>query len=1090
MRVKSKLLREYREIDVICVIASKFLGLTELKAMPYLTSGFQALREVVSPDAFIAIRNARLMNLKTNSIAQLKAAVDAEIPRVGILFNVNKDDLTFTVAAGAETEIEAVAAELLGVPSRAVNTVNFVDPAKKFVFPLINGNSVHIELPATLQRPILPPIKHPVKPKSAPRGFDVGMNEILAAAREMDEIDHQRGYVPGNWCERFLSGLNDELVVGLKERSFDGRLVQADGISVAGLCNILGLPGTGKTTLIVILNYIAAKRGLRCATFTTSVAVADELRETLCRYGVKGELLYGSSPASKASHARKYGDLLAAQAGSSGFGFKTDSAIRFATGCMLEALVPEDRAELIPSGTTPCHSLSQARNGKNVERLTCPLISSCGRHFSSRNLVSADAWFGHIAVLETSVPKFLSEEKLTYAELIAQQVDIVFFDEADAIQKSLDASGVQQQSLYGRPAKDFAEFISRVSQLNMSGDTDWSSKSETNVVRAAIHIGRHLAALHQHVIKLDRDVSRRPLLEKLSDKILNVAALMGSLKAIVGSKSRLSDDAFYEIGSDLERALRTVFFYDARRGDLHTENPFHEASERYNGTVTSGLEDASISDIAAKFTELLQLQDMRPEDSVAVMEYVQILCNVIACVVHIETINRTLPHAPRIAAIAPSSMTGGVKAALLPIMAESVVGHFSGLLLRLDRHETNGTLKAVRLDYETRRGTARLLPARLCEMPGEDRGPHVISLSATSFMPKSKTYHLSREPDYILARLDKKVSSQYEFVFAPVVDRDRRVPVAVSGTGENRIANLQAVIREAFNPSDAMYDSHRSSLHEDRRMAIIVNSYDQVDVVLNELERCNPSLRARTIGIAREYDGMHLAARGYRTAQEATLLGKVWKEWDCLVFPQGAFGRGVNLVFPSGHELVNRAIIGTMFCPIRPHPAQDDATFIQGKIAKMSEELDLYGKSTKPCSVQEYVEFANRLKWKALGEIRDYQEMAASPLKTAKEDDADSFAANIIVELGQVFGRAIRGGLSAKIVFLDAAWAPQTAKGAFDSPRTSILLRAAKIIRGIVAGDDPVQRELMTALYGNILEAIDACSTIHTGPDESEDYYD
>jgi hypothetical protein len=399
------------------------------------------------------------------------------------------------------------------------------------------------------------------------------------------------------------------------------------------------------------------------------------------------------------------------------------------------------------------------------------------------------------------------------------------------------------------------------------------------------------------------------------------------------------------------------------------------------------------------------------------------------------------------------------------------------LKIDIERHETDRTITGVNIEYQSYVATPRLLPSRLVRLSGEERGPHVVMLSATSYLPESKTYHLRRRPDYILSRVEAGESSQYKFSFAPVSYRG--APVSVSGAGEDREANLRLIIQEMFSEATQAYQSYK--LQSDgvvRKIAIVVNSYAQVNLVLDELQRCNPRLRRRTIGIVSSYTDQQRRENGYRTTQEASLLGRYHEDWDFIVFPAAAFGRGVNVVYPDGHALQGKALIGTMFFPIRPHPSADDMTFLQGTIATLSEEAD------QPLAVtvdlETFIEKRRKLRHVAKNRISEILEMGGSPLKLGATADADSFAANILVELNQVMGRAIRGGVNANIVFLDAAWAPLTASGGFDTSESSILLRMASIIERHVAGSDPLAPHIINNLYGNILSAIRSTKTIRT----------
>ena len=832
--------------------------------------------------------------------------------------------------------------------------------------------------------------------------------------------------------------------------------------------------------------FIAAARGLRFAAFTTSVAVADELRRGIARYGVTAELVFGSSPQSRARHAVRYADLIAAEHGDSGFGRSSESAVRFATGCMLEGYVPEDRFDQVKQNDPPCRAVRQ--EGK--EDLVCPLVGVCGRHQAVRSSTTAQAWFGHLSILETGVPPFLAAERMTYAELVGRQFDVVFIDEADAAQKSLDEKGIDKITLSGGSRSPFKDFIADMAGSTLRAEVEWANVNDNRVVNAANHILRHLGAFQKYVMGLDGEKPHPNIAAMIDGTLLNTTSIIASMQNLLKDRTQADRDDFYQLGTQLEGALRTVYFFDEER-DAQRIGIFHADALAYNGTLINGLVEEPLASIADRFLTGLSIDGTDGDSRRIVSDHVRILCHVISVVVHVETILRTLPYIRSKGDERGDPLQGNlVSKEILALIAESVVGHMSGLKVEVVRHETDRTITSLRIDYEAYRGTPRLLPDRLARLPGEERGPHVVSLSATSFMPASRTYNLGRDPDYILSRAERAgeaPTSRYRFVFSPTMAGDGSRPVSVSGAGPDREHNLRTIVRENFNDRSASYRAFTTGVDAARKLAIVVNSYAQVDNVLSELSRCNPAMRARTLGIAREYDGDHRAENGFHTAQEAPLLGRSHGDWDCIVFPSGSFGRGVNLVFPSGHPLENKALIGTMFFPIRPHPSLDDPTFLQGKLAALSQAFD---DRSFPAGtpVQDIARELDAHRYRARGEIRSVYALSGSPLSQASTEDAESFASNILVELGQVMGRAIRGGLDANMVFLDAAWCPRTAIGEFDTPSSSLLLRMAKVIEDTVNGPDMMHAELMGELYGNIMEAVRTSATIRSEPLEANEY--
>jgi hypothetical protein len=1063
-------LKDYRTLDVLCVLASEFFHLDDLEAVPLLLSGFHSVTATMDDRAARAVEVARLTGLRGTSRSVIKSLFDARPAKSGDLFHIDKATLRFTRRSGVDVDIARITECLSAMPGRAASDVDYADPAKAFDIELKHGVRYTIRLDPEIATAMVPAM-HPAEPRQPAGTVSITFDELLAAAREMDSLDAAEGRASLQWYERLASGETGEPLLQLLEPATSGDLTSAGQIELEGVKHVLGLPGTGKTTLICLMGFIAARRGLRFAIFTTSVVVGDDLRRTLRRYGIGAEILYGSSARTKRSHALNYANLVAAEYGNNGFGHVTESAGRFAMGCALEGYVEPGRFDQIRENDPPCFSITQLNGKKEVKDLTCPLIALCGRHAASRGLVDAQAWIGHLSVLDTPVPKYLSPQKMTYAELVARQMDIVFIDEADSAQRTLDEKGIDRFTLSGSVDSGFVKLASRMATNSRSGEVEWGNATNARLTHACSTVSAHINSLEQY-LKLSEGRPPHQNISNLIDRgLLNTTSIMASLFSIFRGRARLPEDDFFRIGNDLETSLRTVFFYDESRADGPSPAFLNEA-KAFAGTHYNDLALDALDAITARFIDLMDLADTTDDDRKSVFDHVQILCHVVSCIVHVDIIVRLLPHSATSDDDTADLMRSNiVKKDIMAHLAEAVVGRVSGLKVEFERHPVDQTIKRINIDFELYRGTPRLLPYRLVKLSGEERGPNVVLLSATSFIPKSKTFHLMQEPNYVLARTNRETASKYAFTFAPAVDPNSGRPITVSGAGAARLGNLKSIINANFNQATRRYSAWMEKHDEERKIAIVVNSYDQVEMVLAELQRCNPALRTRARGVVKTLEGSRSSANGFHTAAEASLLSKNHADWDLLVFPAAAFGRGVNLVFPSGHRLEKKALIGTMVFPIRPHPSLDDPTFLQGKLASLSEGFDAF--VFRPgTDVGGMVGKHQEVRRRAMHTIRSVYSLTGSPLAQASKDDAESFASNILVDLGQVMGRAIRGGVDAHIVFLDAAWAPMTAAGAKDTNRSSLLLQIAHVIEETMVGGDPVASELMSELYGNILSAI------------------
>ena len=87
-----------------------------------------------------------------------------------------------------------------------------------------------------------------------------------------------------------------------------------------------------------------------------------------------------------------------------------------------------------------------------------------------------------------------------------------------------------------------------------------------------------------------------------------------------------------------------------------------------------------------------------------------------------------------------------------------------------------------------------------------------------------------------------------------------------------------------------------------------------------------------------------------------------------------------------------------------------------------------------------------------------------------------SFTWDQLVVMWQVIGRLVRGGAPARVVFVDAAFAPREAGlTATDTPDTSLLLSMRQVLAPYFSdesGIDPTERSLVENLYDPLYQAL------------------
>jgi hypothetical protein len=194
---------------------------------------------------------------------------------------------------------------------------------------------------------------------------------------------------------------------------------------------------------------------------------------------------------------------------------------------------------------------------------------------------------------------------------------------------------------------------------------------------------------------------------------------------------------------------------------------------------------------------------------------------------------------------------------------------------------------------------------------------------------------------------------------------------------------------------------------------------------------------------------------------------------EILVAPLLAVERGHNIVIPGG-----KAAIGSVYFLARPHPRPDDIALavqaindwavrqVRGpgrefhQAALAAGTPDLAGLAFRHQARKKWNRFLTRqLSWSSL-----------------PDEEKVAFTWDQLVVMWQVIGRLIRGGVPARVVFVDAAFSPREAGlDAADTPATSLLASMRDILDPYFSDNSPepaIDRSLVKALYEPLYHAL------------------
>lgn len=1059
-----------------CVLMD-LLGESTLEHLPLLMGGARSVETSYqcTPHA-VAIRNARrrLDNILTRRAVE-RAVQDlrthARNNHTDPSYTIDLKTLAFQAAPGQEARIQAARAKLTAALERL--------PHGKRLAPLgdlvarVHRDSKHIDIPIRLTGLSIPaPEKHNIA-SSPSSNLVVTLQALRATAKRLDDIDATGEWKPESWTSRL------DKVIHLQKRGASG-LEDTDTLDLRSLTHLIGIPGAGKTTLISLLCAHLSYDGRRVAVFFTSIETAREYLERLQRYNIRTALLVGRSPKTHQTHGERLAELIATQ-GHHGFGESRTGADLFAQTCPLPAFaVNETEAwQEWRASDAPCEDIYVS--GKETPHL-CPLWSRCGRVKNQRELVHANVWLGHIRSADTTVPAHTTNERWQYFELIAKTFDLVIFDEVDESQGVLDGYGAITLELGGTPASIHSE-AQKITGLGMSGSFAFSARNQLYPHHyAANTFERHLIRFYEEIDSFQRNEAGESGNE-LKNRLLTTNFLIK--QALRRANCGFDGTTRSAIYSFWDSAMYSAFFRDKKL--VSREKPIvaplglqREAAEADWKNLVEAFEDYlhalsrtndvhdELDALAGHFAQLIA-----PEKKDELAPIARVLVAVgftIAAYQQLAQHNRMLA----VQGILPDPIANrNASRTLQYLVPRGLLGTFSSV-----RYRAQDDGSGYVIDYLVLDTTPRLLLQRI-----HDFGANVLLTSATSWLPDSPAYHVGVSPKYVL-QPKQQAEVRLTLRFMPIKHPIHNKPMRFSGAGSSQFEHLRLMVAHLVKPSvggsctlERTANAMSTPKGRARKCALVVNSYDQVRIVVKEIARVNPTIGQKTRGILKSLPEAIESHERYILRGQVESLGHD-DDVMVVVFPLAALGRGVNIVFHTDDDDNGRAALGSVYFLTRPHPVAGDLRLMLSMIAQETERFD---RQTFPShSLAEIgAEYRNRRQ----GLYQRVMRLLAQPLQASSLPNREvrPFSANLIIPILQMIGRAIRRSSPAEVYFVDAAWAPKSAINEVDSERSSVLVTMRNLLRTYLEHPDAAECAILTALYGPFATAFNSIEGLNTG---------
>ncbi|MFF3003869.1 hypothetical protein ACFVTF_13775 [Kitasatospora sp. NPDC057940] len=911
----------------------------------------------------------------------------------------------------------------------------------------------------------------------------------------------------------------------------------SEKFTVDGIQHLLGIVGAGKSTLRDIIAVHLARHRRRTTVVVSDVAEVLKLVELYNRYtGGAAAPVLGSS--GRERHAQRLHRRLAGRGEHRLLAHDDPAFAYLGTSCVLNLKLRGGSGEPLAFGESPCSRLRppsdpHRRTGRahasewQKQNLACPYWSACPRHHGARALVEAAIWVATLPSLIDSAPPYPQNgERIRYLELACRRSDLVIIDEADRIQMQLDQTFAPAVLLAADKERGLIDWLSRhkIRELAASGRTQLSDRD----------VAIFSAALNTVVAATDRLhamlVAQYPLRQWVGRGYFSAWTLQLD---ILDERFPLPEDAAEDHPhraplEKLQNLLET--FRDNPFGDRarHTEVDFSHLTVLLNELLHTGNPERTRARLLAVVKSLLQLdeafmakKEAEYQERFAAWQAKQEArqcrqrsgkrvgkeasppqtpgqwCDSMADRFELTLLLSALE--PRLALI--NAMWPRVEAALslgfsemyrrpndyAPMVPEAPMGNVLGFQFLVHGEDGEG-VRSGELTFFRCSGVGREL---LRIMPGlaavDGRpGAHVLLMSGSSWAGQSSRYHIQvpvgvviEPPPEAMERIAAESGMRFEFI------DDDQGKLRVSGSAPaERPAKLRRIATWLGASADDIEDGgplekELLSLPPERdQILLLVGSYQEARVVADTLHNLNKRWRNKVLCLVSDDEEIDEedeapSAQRARTLRRGDVERLRDLQADILVAPL--------LSVERGHNILNRrdeAAIGSVYFLARPNPHPDDLSLAVHAVN------DWIVRAQEDGRFGEWVRSGNSLEAGAEAVRREarscwYRVLQRSMAWSRLNEDRAQVTWDILVLMWQVIGRLVRGGVPARVVFVDAAFAPNRAScpPAADTAKSSLLHSILEVLDPYFQdGATPADHEfIVRALYQPLWRMLGRC---------------
>ena len=817
-------------------------------------------------------------------------------------------------------------------------------------------------------------------------------------------------------------------------------------LTINGTFHLAGMVSSGKSTLMDVLAVHLTKNEKDGKRVTLVVGdVVDQVNRVnlFTSLGIPSVPLLGAG--GRKRHSERIERVASAYPEDAWDGPATDGRLRWVS--RICPLLGNVRGETRPEyGDEPCRSL---RSADGAEYRACPYMPVCPTHRARNEMMEARVWVASPeSLLYTRAPEQSVAERVRLLELVYRHSDLLIVDEVDMAQMRLDDAFAPETELLAPNGDGFLDMIAQQSRPapNTSRNryvADSATRRWTHSHRQAQEYAEILLSMAREMnlidwieprrafhsfsmaVKIHREVAKDPGRIEAPDSVIN--ALTGRSESTDSPVRELSGASFDAAGLLNER----------------TENAEREAAKwllaQYERNDVKN--DVDESELGAKMRMTLAVAEL--DKMLNQMDY--------DWEVGAASYN--------IAADSAASLRRPPReyGALVP---SAPIGNFFGF----QRDGNEGQWNKVSLFRYM--GVGRWLIHHLNDLfEGVDglRGPATLLMSGSSWAPGSSRYHVDvpisgalRSPKDILDGIAESVC-----IFAPAKDGNGK-PIRVSGKrDDDRRESRTLALKQSLEylHKSGSFDAELE-IGEGRKLLVVVGSYRETRAAVDYLQKARGE--DEVLGLRRDDDPDNA---GYLARGLVSRFGD--SRARLLVAPLGAIERGHNILNSDG-----KAAIGSVFFMVRPMPRPHD---MSDTVKRLNAWAMREWKRDDGAGVEQSLRRFRRrahLEWNRLLSLSGTYES----LSDAERED---LAWTQMVSLWQTAGRGVRGGSAVRIHFVDAAFAPESAKGGVDTSKTSLLVAIRDALeKAFDAGGE--DERMAKILYGPWMQTISKIEGLRT----------